>query len=86
MVYMNNDMLTIDLDLSWDDTNPADGFGPVLEEIARVAPTSFVKVNQFVGAGGGWPDVTVLVARGEAEALLKVLGWDEADIAEVIEN
>lgn len=84
LMETTNEIIEMNIDLAWDDTNPDDGFGPVLEEIARYAPSAFVRVNRFVGSGGGWPDVTIRVARNEARTLLERLGWDECDIEEMV--
>ena len=80
METMNTETVKFDLDLAWDDTDPSEGFGPLLEEISKVAPSAFVRVNRFIGCGGGWPDVTIMVARSEAVSLLETLGYDTNDI------
>ncbi len=86
METTNNEIIELDIDLAWDDTNPAEGLGPILEEIGRNVPSAFVRINRLVGSGGGWPDVTIRVERGEARELLTRLGWDETDIEWLIEE
>lgn len=86
METVNTETVTFDLDLAWDDTDPSEGFGPLLEEISRVAPSAFVRVNRYIGSGGGWPDVTIMVARSEAVTLLEKLGYDSDDIEFILEG
>lgn len=67
-----------DIDLPWDDTN--DTFEGMLEKLAEKVPSAFVKVNRFVGSGGGWPQGEVVVAADEARDLFAFFGIDEGDL------
>ena len=68
-----------DMDLPWDNTNPKEHFGTMLESLCKVAPSAHVKIYKFIGSGGGWPQGDVIVLRDEAKAVLEFFGMDESD-------
>lgn len=70
-------MRKISMDIAWDEDTET--FPEILENVGKAFPSVFVRVNQFRGSGGGWPDVTFLVADDEIDGLLEFFGYDEFD-------
>jgi hypothetical protein len=66
-----------DIDLCWDDTDPKANLGTLLEELAKAAPSSFVKIFKYVGSGGGWPQGEIVVRMDEVRAVFEFFGYDE---------
>lgn len=76
---MNNYVIIDDIDLPWDNTDPNENFGTMLEKLTKTAPSAFVQVWRYVGSGGGWPQGQVIVLRDEARAVFEFFGYDEVD-------
>jgi hypothetical protein len=67
-----------DMDFCFDDTS--ESLEIMLEKLAKVAPSAFVKVNYLVGSGGGWPQGEAIVHAKDIRAFLEFFGTDESDI------
>lgn len=76
---MKEYMRIIDIDMPWDNTDPNENFGTMLQKLRKVAPSSFVQVWKYEGSGGGWPQGEIIVLREEARAVLEFFGHDEED-------
>lgn len=77
---MNDYIILDDMDLPWDDMDPKEHLGTMLESLSKVAPSAHVRIRKFIGSGGGWPQGDVIVLREEAKSVLAFFGMDEADI------
>lgn len=86
METTNNEIIELELDLAWDDTNPDENLGTLLAEMSDVAPSAFVRIDILNGPAGGWPAATVRVSRDEAGKLLECLGFDEYSIEETLQE
>lgn len=68
-----------DMDLTFDDTS--ESFQIMLEKLAKEVPSAFVKLNRFVGSGGGWPQGEVIVHSNDVEKLFEFFGQDDIEWA-----
>jgi len=68
-----------DIDFPWDDLN--ESFEIMLEKLAKEVPSAFVKVNKFVGSGGGWPQGEIIVHSNDVKKLFEFFGQDDIEWA-----
>ena len=76
---MKEYMRIIDIDMPWDNMDPNENFGTMLQKLRKVAPSSFIQVWKYEGSGGGWPQCAIVCLEEDVDAVLEFIGFDEYD-------
>ena len=79
--------LKFDIDLAWDDSEGSgESLETLLESIYAEVSSITIDVIRAQGSGGGWPEVSVLVAEDEVKKFFEIIGFDDVEAAEIAED